>query len=168
MKKEILPDLLLDEVKKVYPGQGPGCGVAGFLAKIKTGKISKLDGEPLTLNRENFYSYLRSGYMPEKFLDRICQELKLSTYCFIKSPIQPYCYRNRVPYEDEKRFNMFDPVKRALGFGSDSHPIDIFLYLFSGFSSEDLKRIPEEEKSKLYFQLYKKSGELEKKYLQTK
>lgn len=168
MEVKILPYLLRDEVKKVYPGQGPGCGVAGFLAKIKTGKNSRLDGEPITLNRVNFYKYLRSGYMPEKYLDRICQELKLSTHCFIESPIQPYCYRNRVPYEDEKRFKVFEPVKRTLGFGPDGHPIDIFLYLFFGFSSEELKRIPEEEKSKLYFQLYKKSCELEKKYLQTK
>ena len=168
MEVKILPYLLRDEVKKVYPGQGPGCGVAGFLAKIKTGRISKIDGTKNSLNRENFYKYLKSGYMPEKYLDKICQALGLCTYCFIASPIQEYCYKNRIPYEDEKRFKVFDPIKNRLGFGSSNHPIDIWLYLFCGFSHEELQRVPDKEKSKILFQLYKMSNDLEKKYLQTK
>lgn len=134
------------------------------------GNISAFFDDHFQLDRVNFYKYIKTREMPMGYLDALCEVLNLSVFCFIDDFEQKYHYSSREPYkkeddEDFKRFRIFSKLSKEYGLNKKLGGIDFILYLYCGFSEDDIKRIPEKDLVQFQLQIYKQADILEKKYL---
>lgn len=133
--------LLEKEVRKKYGS------IRSFLGNTKTGNKSRLDGTTSnTLSESNFYRYRKTGYLPEKYLDKICRELNLSPYYFTAKPA--FSYNPRETYEEYK--------------GKD---LDQMFIEWFGFYPDETLLIPVEEKEHFRAMFRKYRRYLEDTYL---